>query len=66
MRRGRTGRKAEVGVCVVPAVSESQRRLFGLVVALKERRRGVKASKRVKKIARGISLKAAKDFGRKY
>jgi hypothetical protein len=45
----------------MPASSEKQRRLFGMVYACKKKK-GKKCPKRIKKIAKGISLKAARDF----
>lgn len=47
----------------MPAKSEKQRKLFGAVVRCKET--GECASKGIKKIAKGISMKDAKDFARK-
>jgi len=47
----------------MPAKSEKQRKLFGAVVRCKET--GDCSSKSIEKIAKGISLQAAKDFARK-
>jgi len=48
----------------MPAKSEKQRKLFGAVVHCKET--GKCYSKKIKKIAKGISLEDAKDFARKH
>ena len=47
----------------MPAKSERQRRLFGMVVRCKKT--GECASQGVEKIAKGISLADAEDFARK-
>ena len=48
----------------MPAKSQAQRRLFGMVVAYKKGQLP-NASKKVKEIAKGVTLKQAEDFAKK-
>lgn len=48
----------------MPATSESQRRLFGMVLAAK-RGELKNPSKKIKKVASGISEQGAQDFAKK-
>lgn len=50
------------GRCIIPSVSKSQQKLFGMVRACQET--GKCASKKIKKISGEISAKDAHDFAK--